>query len=658
MSGDSGSAISGPKETGLSDASMRYILPRDAALTANLGALWGVDPKLARLIEAIDDGEAYPVERSRDGAHTVALMEPGGAKLYLHSRFAPIEEARRLAGHANVEKRTAFFVQGFGLGYHVEALFERSADDAQICVLEPDLRLLRTALEWRDYSKLIASKRVVFFTTADKAPLFTRLAANAALFGSGFEIISHPPSVRIAPEFHGQMRQWVCDFASYCQTSLTTLVINGRVTFENIARNLPWYCAAPGLDRLRDCYAGEPAIVVSAGPSLRKNMHLLGEAKGRAVLVAVQTTLGPLVASGVEPEFVTSLDYHPICTRFFEGLPSGLKTELVAEPKATSAIFDLNPGPLTLLGNNDAELLLEDAAVRKPCLRSGATVAHLAYYLAEFMGCDPIIFVGQDLGFADGLCYAPGTRYEEVWRPELTRFCSMEMKHWEQIVRDRPILRRVADYRGEPTYTEERLFTYLQQFERDFASSKARIIDATEGGVLKRGAEAMTLREALDRFCAGPLTGGPGAHGGLDWGRVGAAVGPLRRRREQAVEISEISGRTLELLEEIRDHQADQGRVNQAIARLDPLRARINELGPCYFLVTQLLQSGELARFRADQLIGAERLEGNEKQSRQTTRDIEHVRGVMKAAGEFLGVIDDAIARVEQFAAGQMREAA
>ena len=71
--------------------------------------------------------------------------------------------------------------------------------------------------------------------------------------------------------------------------------------------------------------------------------------------------------------------------------------------------------------------------LNKPRMPTGATVAHLAYYVAEHLGCDPIIFVGQDLGFSDGLCYTPGTSYEDVWRPELARFCTVEMKQWEQI---------------------------------------------------------------------------------------------------------------------------------------------------------------------------------------------------------------------------------
>ena len=417
---------------------------------------------------------------------------------------------------------------------------------------------------------------------------------------------------------------------------------------------------------------------------------------------------------GIEPHYVTSLDYHDICTRFFEGLPPTLRTELVAEPKATSAVFSMFPGPVTLIGNDFADQLLGGKGPEKGKLPSGATVAHLAFYLAEHLGCDPIIFVGQDLGFSDGLCYAPGTSYEDVWRPELSRFCTVEMKQWEQIVRERFILRRIPDHAGRPMYTEERLFTYLQQFERDFARSKARVIDATEGGAAKRGATPMTLAEAIERFCvpspspppaasavepysgeragvrghraadavgqatesraepasvlhiplapdtgrAKPLTptlspeygstalaagGGEGDGAAPRWDRLPLCIAALGQRRAEAAEVERIGRETLPLLEEVRDHLGDQRRVNAAIGRIDVLRARMNGLGACYDLITQLTQKTELARFEADRRLSASKLGGRERQRRQITRDIENVKGVADAAAEFQKLMDEAI---------------
>jgi hypothetical protein len=83
--------------------------------------------------------------------------------------------------------------------------------------------------------------------------------------------------------------------------------------------------------------------------------------------------------------------------------------------------------------------------------------------------------------------YAPGVPIHDLWRPETNRFRTLEMLEWERIVRGREILRRIQDVDGHDIYTDEQMYTYLQQFERDFAATPARVIDATEGGAIKRG---------------------------------------------------------------------------------------------------------------------------------------------------------------------------
>jgi hypothetical protein len=574
---------------------------------------------------------------------------PNGRPIHLHSRYDPAAEARQQAARAELAGRDVCFVFGLGLGYHVQALFDAMPPHARLFVFEPDRQVLQSCLWSRDLSAAIASKRVSIVHGIDKAGVFALLQPHLASIHCGVATFEHGPSVQRRPEAFAELKQWCDEFLAFAKTTVNTVLFNSKRTVENVTRNLPWYAAAPGLERLRDCHRNEPAIIVSAGPSLRKNKHLLAQAKGKAAIIAVQTTLQPLLEIGVEPDFVTSLDYHDISTRFFEKLPKTLKTELVAEVKATSLIFDMHPGPLTLAGNDFAESLLADPhRARKPMLPGAATVAHLSYYLAEFMGCDPVIFVGQDLGFSDGLYYTPGTGIDDVWRPELGRFCTSEMKHWEQIVRDRPILRRVMDHRGVPTYTEERLFTYLQQFERDFAASDRRIIDATEGGVLKRGSTPMPLAEALGRFCANPLTERP-AHAGFAWSKVEACLSAVNRRREEAVRIESISEQTLPLLEEISAHIGDPARVNAAIARIDPLRREIVTLDSTYGLVVQLAQNNELKRFKTDRAIDAEKLEGRDRQRRQVRRDIENVRGVVEAAREFVAMMDEALVRLREF---------
>jgi hypothetical protein len=631
-----------------SHQSLRYALPESSPLLANLAALWAVHGELAAALEALDEPAEYPVEISKSGEPTLARATADGRKIYLHSRHQPVEEAARWVEKIGIKEQLAFFVLGFGLGYHAEALWSAAGGQTLLYIFEPDLRMLWTALSCRDYSKMIASRQVMFFWKREKSEIFTRLTTHSAVISLGAQTVPHAPSVQLHAEFFADVQVWLNELASFVRTGMNTLVLNSGKTAENVAANIGWYAASPSAERLHGRFKGQPAVIISAGPSLRKNKHLLKGLEEKAVLIAVQTTLQPLVEMGIRPRFVTSLDYHEICSRFFEKLPADLKTELVAEPKATERIFQLNPGPLTMLGNDFAQSLLREINLNKPVLPAGATVAHLAYYLAEYMGCDPIIFVGQDLAFSDGLCYAPGTSYEDVWRPELSRHCTLEMKQWEQIVREKYILRRVPGVQGDSVYTEERLFMYLQQFERDFGNSKAKIIDATEGGALKRGSTPMPLAGAIERYCRHPLSAEAADHAGMNWGILDRCVVSLSNRRREAEEIARLSRMTQPLLEEIGEHLCDQGRVNRVIARIDPLRAKMDELGRTYDLVTQLTQESELKRFERDRRVAASKASGADRQRLQVQRDIENVKALVDAAEAFVKLMDQTIARIEE----------
>jgi len=119
------------------------------------------------------------------------------------------------------------------------------------------------------------------------------------------------------------------------------------------------------------------------------------------------------------------------------------QTHLVAEPKVTWHVLDCYKGPISVLGNDFARMLLDDQLGHRSGLKAGATVAHLAFYLAVYMGCDPIVLVGQDLGYTGNVYYMPGVAFQDMWMPDLNRFSTIEMKEWERIVRHRNLLKKV-----------------------------------------------------------------------------------------------------------------------------------------------------------------------------------------------------------------------
>ena len=609
----------------------RFADPSDTAAghyLANLAALWAADAALARRVESLD-------------AATPA------ADLRADPLPAEEHDFRQLLAGVDPTEHFAFHVYGFGP--HLLALFRHTGGrdaEAVFAVFEPDLRHLRDALLRDDYAHFIATRRLLIFTAADPADFAARMRPLASLVALGVVGVGHAPSLARDPAFFEQCRKIVADFGQTVATDTATTLAHARKTSFNVAANLREYATTPGLGRLRDAYAGRPAILVAAGPSLRKNIEAVRAAEGRAVVIAVQTALRPLLEAGVVPHFVTALDHHEISTRFYENLPDDLTTELVAEPKASGAVLRAwrrVPGRrLTLLGNDFAESTLRELRLARPRLSAGTTVAHLSFSLAEWMGCSTAILVGQDLGFSDGLAYTPGTGYDDVWRPETGRFGTFEMRQWEHIARDRAALLRVEDWRGDATYTERRLFSYLQHFEQLFAATPMRVIDATEGGVAKRHTERMTLAEAVVTFCREEICAPPayvvGAAADVD-ARLAAS---LARRRSEAAVVRGVSRRTLPVLEAIRDGIGDAAGVNAQIAQIDDLRRELEPVDATYSLIMTLTQRSEQERFRADRRIRAAGVGGGERQRRQIERDLVNVRAVLAASEDFLALLDAA----------------
>ena len=591
----------------------RFICPAGDPLPENLAALWSRDPSLALRVEH---------SLLRDGSDAREMM-PLPASFDPTAGFAHVVEG---AGNAAVE------------------LFERTGGkggQGLILVAVPTDAELAGALRSGDWSEAVASGRLHFVVggDVDTRRLDDAAAAAPLYVADGFATIAGRTHDEADAAFFARTRERLAEAVRYHKTNLDTTVHHGRKTAVNLMGNLREYAANAGLARLKDAFIGKPAVLVSAGPSLRKNVERLRGRESEFVIVAVQTALKPLLAAGVVPQFVCSLDHHEVSTRFYADLPADLPTELVAEPKAASATLRAwrsVPGrKLTLLGNDYCESLLRELSPNLSKLPAGATVAHLAFSLIEHLGCSTAILIGQDLGFSDGLAYAPGTGYDDAWRPETGRFCTFEMKQWEHIARDRGALLRVKDYQGNWTYTEKRLASYLQRFEQMFAETPMRVIDATEGGVSKQNAETMPLADALAQ-CAVGLIGDVPPHPGerATDARFDAC---LTSRVREADLIADVSRRTLPLLGIVRDHPGDAGRVNAAVAKIDALRREIAEdpdADRTYNLVTTLTQHSERDRVLADARIAACGGDETEQRRQQADRDLANVAAIEQAAGD------------------------
>jgi len=638
-------------------------MPRTATINetflANMRQLWRSDPPLAWAIDQLPFDARLNVIESRKGPPTASVNTDDGRTLFLHSKYDPQREAAELCKQLDVERAACVVLNGFGLGHAVKAIHEQLGSDTIIFVTESDLVTIKTAMEELDLARELATGHVRFITRLDKDYLHDSLTpySTQLMLGTVFAV----PTVARDHHavFHEQARQAILDYASFAKMSLTTLVRNAEVTCRNIANNLPTYITTPPPDLLKNACAGMPSILVAAGPSLRKNIDQLAALRERAIIIAAQTTLRPLLERNISPHFVTTLDFSDLSKHFFEGLRIPEEVVLVAEPKASWAVIDafraaVDGTPrVVMLDNKFARHCLGERLAGRARIEPGATVMHLAFYLAQWLGCDPIAFIGQDLSFRDHTYYAPGVEMHKTWQPELGRFCTLEMKEWERIARHRPILRQVQGIDGSTIYTDEQMHTYLQQFERDFARAPQNVIDATEGGARKQGAEAMTLASATANWAASANNWSAPLNN-LRWSNAALipdAVKVLNERLASLAEFESLCRETESILIELEDLIDRPDVFNKRIARVDELRTLVQMQGLIFRMVRDVSQQAELRKISSDRRLSRDAPTDTVKAQRQLRRDRSFIESMLDGCARLRRILQDAIARFDRHSA-------
>lgn len=637
-----------------------------STLERNLAVLMRGSPDTAARVRLSPPRPEARVIATDDGVPAIELAQ-GGSAVALCSRRRPLDEARRLVEPVDITDAAIFVVLGFGAGYHIAELARKVGRSGLIVVFEPDVALLRTTMEQIDHSGWMAGANVAILTDPDDAgAMAAAVQGLEGLVALGVKMIPHPASEgRLAPvrrRFDDTFNRTVEALTLTARTSL----FQSKVTLRNLIQNAEHYVSGGGSARYRDAFKGRPAVFVAAGPSLARNLDLLARpgVRDRVVIVAVQTVLKTMLAHGIKPHFVTALDFSGLSTRFYEGLQESdvLGITLVCEPKVIHDVPARFPGKFVCVDDKHLNTLLGSELIAHRGENGGvvpcATVAHLAYHWARFLGCDPVAVIGQDLGFTDGLYYASGAAIHDTWAGELNEFNTLEMLEWQRIKRMGGQLLPAADAMGRPTYTDRQMNNYRVQFERDFkadAERGLRTFDCTEGGVAKGHTRAATLAEFLATYAAADaeraMPDGRSAQPGAR-GQANACEPPsrsklkdrLRSVRKDAWRIGEASRKTAVLLSEMGEHHGDQARVNRLIKQVYALRDEVLGLEPAFTLVQLLDQKGGLARIRADRAINLDAsLPPMERQRRQIDRDAENVRSLAEAADELGKLLDGAI---------------
>jgi hypothetical protein len=341
--------------------------------------------------------------------------------------------------------------------------------------------------------------------------------------------------------------------------------------------NLPDVARLPTTDALANALPKQPAVIVSAGPSLGKNVRLLRELGGRAVIIAVAHAVGALRKEGVVPHFVACTDAQDLSWQF-EGAGPDSFGALLLTASSHPSLFRLSPRSFTFCGNADAEkwmfLPLEDQKV--PMIVAGGSVSHTCFSVAAHLGCDPIILVGQDLAFEGGRYYAAGipdehatVRFDAGTGTYLVTGFSDGFAKVAGVADDpsrgvREMSDEAPGYYGGTVPTSAAFNLYREWFESRAAKleDETKLFNCTEGGAFIKGFAHVPLAQVLETLA--PLS--------LDAAAVVESAVRMPDRRQRMRKMRGFVAASVEGLDPAMDQARHCMRLLEKVRR-DPRRA-------------------------------------------------------------------------------------
>lgn len=371
---------------------------------------------------------------------------------FLHNPLNPIGEASEIFDMAENSPVAIHLIYGIGLGY----LFQVTSAKSQgtVILYEPDLNILRTAFTLVDFSSDILKNNVFITDNYNEACEYIYQKSN----------MKNTPLLLSTTAYRELNEDKFNDLVTYLQQEVGRYSLDLKYTQERFYElilktlgNIPKMIKEIPVAEFKDFYKGKTAVVVSAGPTLDRNIKTIKQYRENIVLVAVGTAMKALSANNIKPDFLCIIEAND-CSKQIQGLD--LKdVNFITEPYANPNLrkFEYKNTYLHISKNLPTNEIWQDISGTSTAeYASKGTVSYTALNVARILGCSKIILVGQDLAYIEGQCYSKDSAYKdlvckynenlkkwEITADNFENFCMSLGNYEDEEVRKRVALERI-----------------------------------------------------------------------------------------------------------------------------------------------------------------------------------------------------------------------
>ncbi|HGG0829093.1 TPA: motility associated factor glycosyltransferase family protein [Campylobacter jejuni] len=301
------------------------------------------------------------------------------------------------------------YFYGFGNGVLFKALLQNK-NHQLIVVFEKDIEIIWIMFHILDFSNELQSARLMVLEN-DKlqAQDYNELCSSKPFFQFSriyfLELMSH-----YYERFHEDILGLNKKLAENFKNSIVSHgndPLDALQGIEQFVYNLPQMITHPSYKELLSKRKGisDTAIIVSTGPSLTKQLPLLKKYASKATIFCADSSYPILAKHDIKPDYVCMLERTEITAEFFNHDFGEFDKDIVFVCAGV-----VHPKAIEYLKGRNRKYLIIPRYLYFPIyiklkyfdfLYNTPSVAHMACYLSLHLNHKNIIFIGQDLAYAE-----------------------------------------------------------------------------------------------------------------------------------------------------------------------------------------------------------------------------------------------------------------
>lgn len=425
-----------------------------------------------------------------------AKVFKNGKSIFLHSAYNPEKEANALINEIKNETEKDLdlvFIFGIGAGYLINAFKKLNIN---IAVIEPSIKFFNLLIDNFKLDKILEDN-ITFFIGGDDIEDIEKFISLTNTKKVKFFITRSYATLFNEEALFYQSK--VLSIVDKKIININTISRFDKLWAYNIASNVAKISTHYGVNKFFDKYKNIPAVIVSAGPSLEKNIRKLKETKNKALIIAVDTAIKPLFSHNISPHFIITIDPQKKNSKYFRNV-NFKESVLIAESSVDKEAIDSFNGAIYFINSIFplAKYFMEELGDRGD-ITTGGSVSTAAYDFAIRIGANPIIMVGLDLSFPNYQTHIKGSYHEENFFTEIYKLDSYDSRIYKVLIAGN--LKEEKNIYNEKVWTDSRFDMYKNWYEEQCEkNNKVKFYNATEGGIIINGMENIKLEELIKKF--------------------------------------------------------------------------------------------------------------------------------------------------------------